>query len=98
MFEKVEGHKIDYYKLEQLINTHLGSDDFSIPADQECGNDVTLEFHVMPRPLDSMDEWDLRHINEAREGRGSHNLSDVLDYLCSEGHVPEGKLYVRVSW
>lgn len=85
-----------YSAIEDLIKAHFGIKDFSVPCDEECGNDVSLEFRLDGK----MSDYDQRELADILSGRrrSGFRTRTLLNFLVSEGVLEPGKYLIRVSW
>jgi hypothetical protein len=94
IFTKEMAFRVGSTALERLI-----SDVYSLPyfeATLESTNDTTHEFAVSKEIAD----WQVDEMKEflVNQGCEHYNLGTVLNDMCSQGIIPEGKYYVRVCW
>lgn len=95
-YKTVTAIAIDYGVLEEFVQDTYGVTDFNIASNEECGNDSTIECDAERR----MDKWQ----NDAwtafllKNGNANWSLHAIMNKLCQDGHIPAGKVYVRVSW
>lgn len=86
---------VEYHDLEQKIEEVYGHY-YEIPPNEECGNDVSLEFNVDSTGVTG---WELDKLNDFKAGlEPQWALSYILKDLASNGHIPAGNWIVRVSW
>lgn len=77
--------------------------EWSIVAEEGCSNDSNLVYELYKLASEDMDESEKYSEAERwkhyREGKTQHiPIHYLLDVLCTEGVLPEGKLLVNVSW
>jgi hypothetical protein len=94
--------EINHYALEEIITTFFYTGDeskrvwYEIPDLEEVGNDVTLEFNVIPRPLTPFEQ-----ITIDLASKGEWKIGALRTYIQALAHhniIPRCKLNVRVSW
>jgi len=81
-------YKIDYSSLENIICEvfNFNKRDFSIPCNEECGNDVSLTFNVDP----------CKQYPEDLTCNSS--VGYFLVEMCYRGLIVPGQYLVDVSW
>jgi hypothetical protein len=94
IFTKEMAFRVGSTALEALI-----CDVYSLPyfeATLESSNDTTHEFEVSK----AMEEWQVDEMKEflVNQGCEHYNLGTVLNDMCAQGIIEEGKYYVRVCW
>jgi hypothetical protein len=91
MYIKKEAYVWEYRKLEKLIEDTYGIKKYSIPAEEECRNDVALTYNVVPHPQYDWDEEEL--INPS-----TCVVRILLNAMHSKGIIPAGYHVVEVMW
>lgn len=81
----------DYHEVELIIEKEYGFDEYSIPASEEVGNDITLEFTVDGE----LDEWEKDDIAKRKE---MYRTRIYLNDLARQGKIQKGDYCVRISW
>lgn len=88
--------EVDYKVLEEFVNKHYNQEDWSFVADQECGNDSHHTFIVENKPLDEYQQADVDEFKS--KGYGFRITGELLQDLCAQGLIEEGKYIVDVCW
>jgi len=81
----------DYGKVEKIIEKEYGFDEYSIPASEETGNDITLEFTVDGE----LDQWEQENVDNRKE---LYSTRCYLNDLARQGKIQKGEYLVRISW
>jgi hypothetical protein len=92
----VQVFEVDYGDLELFITDSFDlKSQFSIPADQESGNDTTISLNVDPR----LGEYSRQRVAAYVASESSvFVLGDMMDYLCAYGRISPGKYIINISW
>jgi hypothetical protein len=81
----------EYHKVEKIIEKEYGFKEYSIPASEEVGNDITLEFTVDGE----MDKWEKEAVAGKKE---MYSTRLYLNDLARQGKIQKGEYLVRISW
>ena len=85
--------EVDYNDLENVIKDYYGHD-FEIVADQEVGNESTLNIMVKKKELD---KWSTKDMEEFQNtGRGNFMLYKILTDLCNNDVIEEGQYIISI--
>ncbi len=87
---------VDYHELERKIQDHYGVKEFSIPCDQETGNDCSLDFSISKGELDDYATKELEKFKET--GRHHNLLSELLTDMANNDIIPEGDWLIYICW
>ena len=87
--------KEDTVGLDEFIADCYGLDN---PMEMGCQNDSDHSVNV--RPEKAKGEWDTDRLDEIKRTgfMEEYHLNLVLCDLCADGHLPEGKYVVTMSW
>lgn len=96
-FTKVTRFECKWADFDKFVS-NIYNRDFSIVADQEAYNDITLSFTV-----DKYDEWgvyDEERLKEwvAGNDNDTHMTSIILIDLARRGIIQDGKYCINISW
>lgn len=80
-----------YHEIEKLIEDEYGFTEFSIPCNEETGNDCALSFKIDGEVL-AYEEEDL--INRKQEWRTRLYMND----LCRKGKIEAGQYLIIICW
>jgi hypothetical protein len=83
----------EYSDVEDLIQKEYDASNWQIAVEEECGNDVTLEFDVKKGKNTNVYEKKV-----IEEKRWSYNTCVFLNDLADRYVIPEGLYLIRVSW
>ncbi len=90
-------YHVNYSDLERFIQDVYNVDEFSIPCDQEKGNDTSLEMNVEKRILDKYEIIRLEEFKKDPDNE-TYMLYTLMDDMCSRGLIPDGLYIIRISW
>lgn len=86
---------VAWHEIERCIKAEYGHE-FSVEADQEAGNDQTLDFNVDTRWFG---EYERKAVDAFREtGRYGFLLQALLGDLCIRQLIPAGRYLIRISY
>jgi hypothetical protein len=83
----------EYTDVEDIIQEEYDAPNWQIAVEEECGNDVTLEFDV--KKGQNTETWNQRVL---REKDWAYNTRIFLNDLADRYVIPEGLYLIRVSW
>lgn len=90
-------HSVDYSDFEQAVKDYYGVDDYSFPADAECGNDVAITTYVTVKtPLNEYEQEDLSDFRTT--GEYCCIYQTLLQDMVNNGVAPEGDYVINISW
>lgn len=90
-------HSVDYNDFEQAVKDYYGVDDYSFPADVECGNDVAITTgDIVKTPLDEYEQEDLDDFRTT--GEYCCIYQTLLQDMVNNDVAPEGDYVIEVSW
>lgn len=82
---------VEYHDVERIIEKEYGFTEFSIPCNEEMGNDVTLDVDVDGK----VDKWEKKDIeNRKQEFRTREYMND----LARRGLIKKGIYMINISW
>lgn len=87
--------EVDYKDLERLIKEEFGHD-FSIPADEEVGNDTSISKNIQKEELAKYDKDRLTEFLHI--GRYGPCLQVLMTDMANRDVIEEGDYVIRVSW
>ena len=95
-FKRVDGWEIEYGALEKIIQQHYSRPDYEIPSEEEFGQG--WKTYVLAKR--ELNEYGAKDIEQfiAKTKQGHYMLHTLLQDLCNKGLVPEGKLFVDITW
>ena len=88
--------EIDYKELERLVHEHLGWNNFSFVAEQECGNDSNHLFRNIQGHPDT--DWEETLANQRAGKYPRLGVYGILEVLVSKGLILPGNILVDVMW
>jgi hypothetical protein len=91
--EKKTAIHCDYGAVEKIIQEEYDNPNWQIAVEEECGNDVTLEFNV--KKGENTDDWEQSVL---KEKDWAYNTRIFLNDLADRYVIPEGLYLIRVSW
>jgi len=87
-------HEVSYSDLEELIKQTYGQE-FSVPADQEIGNDSSINYDNMTKGND----YDREAVMDfAATGQHEYILAEILQDLVEQDLIPEGNYLISICW
>jgi hypothetical protein len=89
---------VDYGKFEELVNHVYCINDFSVPCDQEIGNDSYIFFKEADGKLDKWNEEDLKKFIESNGNDGSYMTRILLNDMIRKNVIPPGNYLIQISW
>jgi len=101
MFSEKVVFNVDYNEIEDLIDAHFMNSNhinggFRLAADQESGNDTSVDIYVEKQELG---EYELGTMAKIQAGKWpSFSLSLLLTELCNRDIIPSGSYLIRISW
>lgn len=98
-FKKSEYFEIEYYELDDLVNTHYGLEGdfrYMFCCDQEAGNDTQHSFNIKKEKLSEWEQEQLDHFIHANPT--SFVTRVVLTDLCNKGIIEPGNYLINVCW
>ena len=87
--------KVEYSDLEKYIKSLYGYE-LCIQADQETGNDESLDFDVTKEEIIGYDAVDVEKFKTT--GKYNFFLGTLLTHMCNEGQLEEGNYIINVSF
>ncbi len=95
--EKEEFWTVSYHELDELVKETYGHD-FEVVAALELSNDSCAEVRVDKEQ--ERDEWTQRQWTEwIEDGEYSYGTTgQILNDLCRQEIIPEGRYLIRVCW
>ena len=82
---------VDYNDVERIIQNEYGFDEFSIPCNEEKGNDATIEIHVNGKVSSyEQEDIELRH--------QPYMTRTYMNDLARRGLIKKGIYMIDVSW
>lgn len=86
---------VAWHEIERCIKAEYGHE-FSVEADQEAGNDQTLDFTVNTKWFG---DYERKAVDAFREtGRYGFLLQALLGDLCDRQLIPAGRYLIRISY
>lgn len=86
----------DYGDVEQLIKEFYGFDEYSIPCQEVCANDVSLKYNLNGVISDWENEQLIKVLKTKMPSMFSTQL--YLNNMVSVGILPKGEYVIEVSW
>lgn len=83
----------EYADVEDIIQEIYDEPDWQLAVEEECGNDVTLEFDV--KKGKNEDDYNKKVLKEKDWG---YNTRIFLNDLADRDIIKEGLYFVRVCW
>lgn len=81
----------------QIAINKIYNIDFSIPCDQECGNDIHLTFTV--ETGQNTDKYEKAAIKRLLDGKNeTYMLGILLNDMCDKDIIPAGNYLIDISW
>ena len=76
------------------------ADCYGLDGDMEMGSGNDTDYSVNVESEKSKYEWDTKTLDKIKRSKWmeDHHLRLVLCDLCADGHIPEGKYVVTMSW
>ena len=88
---------VEYSDLENQIQEYYGVKEFSVPGDQECGNDVSLTFDL--NFTEELDEWEKDDIKKFKAGQYvTYITRTLMQDMVNEYQIPVGNYVVDICW
>lgn len=84
-------HDVEDWDFEQLVAAH-GGNGFSFAADQEVGDDATVEFNV----TGELDDYEQESVTKTLSGGYDYFVTQsLLDHFAAEGVIPTGTYLIH---
>lgn len=90
-------HHVDYDDLGTFLAKVFGFKDYHVTAEEECGNNVALEFTVDASEPEECDAEDLREMIATKRSKG-FRTGVLMCEACRRGLIPPGDYVVQVFW
>lgn len=96
-FKTATYYTLDYNEFEKIIQSVYGISEFSIVADMELMNDISVTYVVKKEPHDGYDTKKLEKFI-ATNGNVMYMTRTLLTDLCNKDVIPEGDYLIKISW
>lgn len=93
--KKVEYWEIEYYELDNIINTEYPDIDYECALDQH--NDSSISVYI-DGELTSNDETYLHRLINNFEHQDYKATRILMNDLCRKGYLPKGNYLINVNW
>lgn len=88
--------QVDYSDVEIAIQQEYGREDYSLPADMECGNDIAQTMFISKEELDECDTDDIQDFKDRKKHQWMTRL--LMQDMCNRDLIPAGDYVISVSW
>lgn len=96
--ERLNVFYMDYGKFEKLVNHVYCINDFSVPCDQEIGNDSYIFFRDSKGEVDEWNEKELKEFIDSNGNDGCHMTGTLLNDMIRKNILPPGNYLISISW
>lgn len=91
--EKIVVIEVEYSDLEEFVRKEFNQNGYELIPDEELNNNMTKTYDVEPKEMDQKVLMDF-----IRHNKGMYLTGKLLDQLCFEGKLDEGKYNVDICW
>lgn len=90
--------EMEYGELEELIEKTYGFEEYSIPAEEEKGNDCSLTFNLVKG--EEPNEWHKKDLAKMKETKKpmQYRTHILMQDMCNNSILEPGDYIVNIFW
>jgi hypothetical protein len=90
--------EMEYGELEKLIEKTYGFEEYSIPAEEEKGNECSLTFNLVKD--EEINEWDKADLEKMKTTKKpmQYRTHLLMQDMCNNGVLEPGDYVVKIFW